>query len=134
MKDDNRTELIITTVTKNGVGESFFSERPVELNGKESRMLSDRIPALNFRLRSSSPEYSSDWHVAGDPTLLLILKGRILIELRTGEKKNFSEGEMFIAEDYLDGVEFDTLKHGHRAEVDGAKELQVLHLKLSERS
>lgn len=125
----------ITSVTNNGQGSSFFSSRDVVLNGDEERMLSDQIPALNFRLRSSSSSYTSDWHVAGDPTLLVMLAGTIRIHLRNGDFRDFSEGQMFIAEDYLaPDTLFDNVLHGHRAEVVGGHEISVLHLKLNKRN
>ena len=97
-------------------------------------MLSEQIAAVNFRLRTSDVSYASDWHVAGDPTLLIILSGYIQIELRNGETKRFSRGEMFIAEDHLKNkVNYDENVHGHRAQVIGEDELQVVHLKLNKR-
>jgi hypothetical protein len=126
--------ITIPCVTSNGVGVSVFSERNVDLHGSNERMLSEQIPALNFRLRESDASYSSAWHVAGDPTLLVILAGAIRIELRGGEICEFSSGEMFVAEDYLAaGVQFDPDVHGHRAEVVGDESLSVLHMKLEKR-
>lgn len=96
-------------------------------------MLSDQQGALNFRLRSSDSDYASDWHVAGDPTLLIILQGSIELSLRNGLTKEVGQGQMFIAQDYLaDGVEFGE-QHGHRARVLGDVQLSALHLKLSKR-
>jgi len=124
----------IASVTNDGHGASFFSAREIALSGSSHWMLSDQQQALNFRLRFSENGYESDWHVAGDPTLLLILRGSIEIELRDGSSKVFSVGELFIAEDYLDdGVAFDVELAGHRARVLGGDELQALHLKLSKR-
>ncbi len=131
--------ISIATVTNNGSDASVFSSREVVLQGDSVRLLSDQIPAVNFRLRASDQSYSSDFHVAGDPTLLVILSGVVRIELRTGQTRDFTCGEMFIAEDYLaQGVTFDNAVHGHRAEVVADKMaegevLQVLHLKLEKR-
>jgi len=122
-------------VTNNGNGPSEFSTRKMVLSGDELRRLSEQIPAKNFRLRTSSADYSSGYHVAGDPTLLIILSGTFRLELRTGESQEFGPGEMFIAQDYLEhGVEFDDSKHGHRAEVVGNAAASVLHLKLTTRT
>ena len=38
------------------------------MNGSPARFLSEQISAENFRLRNSHAKYSSDFHVAGDPT------------------------------------------------------------------
>ncbi|PCK07233.1 MAG: hypothetical protein COA42_15375 [Alteromonadaceae bacterium] len=127
-------QMPIKCVTSDGEGASYFSARTYDLSGDQERMLSEQIPALNFRLRQSGASYASGFHVAGDPTLLIMLKGRLKIELRNGEACEFSAGEMFIAEDYLAaGVVFDELVHGHRAEVLGGDEISVLHLKLEKR-
>jgi len=128
------SQITVCTVSSNGIEASYFGERAVTLNGDEQRQLSDQIDAVNFRLRTSGAEYQSGWHVAGDPTLLIMLSGAIEIELRNGQKKQFCTGEMFIAEDFLkQGVEFDDRQHGHRARVINKENIRVLHLKLSKR-
>ncbi len=130
----NSSIMKICTVTNNGESESSFGERTISLNGDEQRRLSDQITALNFRLRTSGSDYASDWHVAGDPTLLIMLSGVMEIELRGGESKQFKSGEMFIAQDFLgEGIQFDETKHGHRARVVNNEEVRVLHLKLDKR-
>jgi len=124
----------IPCISSDGRGASIFSVRKIELTGSLDWMLSEQQSALNFRLRSSASGYQSDWHVAGDPTLLIILCGVIEIELRSGATKQFSVGEMFIAQDYLfDQSEFND-SHGHRARVVGQEGLQALHLKLEKQA
>ena len=133
--NDDPSSMVISTVSNDGLGKSYFSERIIELNGDEHRRLSEQIAAVNFRLRKSDVSYASDWHVAGDPTLLLMLKGTMEIELRSGQTKAFGPGEMFIAEDFLDkGVAFDAKLHGHRAQVINQQGIHVLHLKLKKRT
>ena len=133
MNNDKQSQMTICTVTNDGKSATYFSEKQVALNGNEERQLSDQISALNFRLRTSDAPYASDWHVAGDPTLLIILKGIIEIELRNGTKKQFKAGEMFIAEDFLQtGIIFSD-KHGHSAKIIGEESIQALHLKLNKR-
>ena len=124
----------ITTISNEGNGPSYFYSRDIELYGSPERKLSEQQPAVNYRLRSSESSYSSDWHVAGDPTLLIILSGSVKIILRNGDSQEFFAGDLFIAEDYLaDQVQFDDSIHGHRAEVTGDQALAVLHLKLAKR-
>ena len=81
----NPSFIHIPTIENQGKLTSYFSEQSIQLNGSPERFLSDQISAENFRLRTSEPAYSSTWHVAGDPTLLIILSGIIRIELRSGE-------------------------------------------------
>lgn len=130
------TEKIeIPCVTSDGVGASFFSTREIELSGDESRRLSEQINAENFRLRTSGSGYHSDFHVAGDPTLLIILSGHLRITLRSGGHRDFVAGELFIAEDFMaKGVEFSDQVHGHSAELLGDQSLKALHLKLEKRA
>lgn len=123
----------ITAVTNKGDGESRFVTEVFTLNGDLSRQLTERIDCQNFRLRSSPVGYQSDWHVAGDPTLLIILSGSLRICLRSGESQRFTAGDLFIARDYLDAeVVFSDL-HGHSAQVEGSEPLSALHVKLATR-
>ena len=125
----------ITSIDNNGFEQSYFSHKDIQLNGSPERFLSEQLSAENFRLRTSDSSYSSNWHVAGDPTLLVILSGEIRIQLRSGESRTFSAGDLFIANDYLkQDVEFDNNLHGHRAEVLGIQELSALHIKLEKRT
>ena len=94
-------EVKFTSVTNDGYGASYFCKKSVELSGEPSRRLSQQIDAVNFRLRSSDTSYVSGFHVAGDPTLLIILSGTVRIELHNGDSREFNAGEMFVAEDYL---------------------------------
>ena len=134
MNESTKTTLSYTCVTSDGRNASYFGQSSYDLSGTTERMLTEQNDAVNFRLRTSSASYASGWHVANDPTMLVILSGCIELELRNGETKEFHKGDAFIAQDYLEqGVEFDDEKHGHKAKVLGDEELQVLHLKLRKR-
>jgi len=126
--------ITLPCIRNDGRDVSYFSERRIELLGDQARCLSEQIPALNFRFRSSPGCYKSGFHVAGDPTLLIILAGQIEITLASDESRRFGVGDLFVAEDFLaDGVVFTHGVHGHKAEVIGANQLQALHLKLAKR-
>ncbi len=130
----NDHSILVSAVTSNGVTGSEFSELEIRLTGDEQRRLSEQIAAVNFRLRTSSCSYKSGFHVAGDPTLLIVLAGCIRITLRAGDHRDFSMGQMFVAQDYLaDGVKFSPEIHGHRAEVIGEEGILAVHVKLSRR-
>ncbi len=121
----------IPSIESNDDFVSTFSEvahQKLEMGGM---LLTDRINALNFRLRESSPGYKTDWHIAGDPTLIIVQQGTLRISLQNGESQDFSSGDMFIAKDYLpQGIDLDKTKHGHRAEVIGEQVFRVVHIKL----
>jgi len=85
----SHSTINITCVKNDGKSRSYFEDREVNLSGSEERMLSEQINAVNFRLRTSDNNYQSEWHVAGDPTLLIMLAGSIDIILRDGTSKRF---------------------------------------------
>ena len=125
--------ISVPTITNDGLGGSYFSLREIALNGDLSRQLSDQIAAVNFRLRRSE-NYKAGFHVAGDPTLLVVLSGTMRISLPSGEYCDFTQGDMYIAEDYLAaGVDFQAGLHGHSAKTIGDAPYKALHLKLSRR-
>jgi len=112
-------------------GFSFFSDRQYSLEDYNGLFITDRIDALNFRHRVSEPGYFSSWHVAGDPTLIIVRSGILRIGLRDGEYRDFTTGDLFIAQDYLQPNEaFDDLIHGHTAELIGDDALLAVHIKL----
>lgn len=125
----------ITSINNNGIDASYFGSQEIPMTGSPARMLSEQISTVNFRLRTSDNSYTSGWHVAGDSTLLIVLSGCIRIELRDGQSKDFSSGQMFIADDYLNiEIKFNDEIHGHRAEIMGDEEFSAVHLKLEKRA
>lgn len=113
-------------------GVSLFTEEVYSLEDYNGLFISPRQEALNFRHRMSEPGYSSSWHVAGDPTLIIIRSGVLRIGLRDGSYRDFKAGDLFIAKDYLaEGVDFDSKIHGHTAKLIGDERLLACHLKLS---
>jgi hypothetical protein len=111
---------------------SYFIDRQYDLDDYNGLFISTRQPALNFRHRLSEPRYFSDWHMAGDPTLIIIRSGILRIGLRDASYRDFAKGDVFIAQDKLaDNSNFDKRIHGHTAEVIGEQQLIALHLKLA---
>jgi hypothetical protein len=116
---------------ENGI--SYFNEITFKKNDRNGMLLSDRILGQYFRLRESLPGYSTDWHLSGDPTLIIIQKGILRISLQNGIYKDFKSGDMFIAADNLpENIVFDPNIHGHRAEVFGDETLLAVHIKLAD--
>jgi len=111
---------------------SYFIEQHYSLEDYNGLIISPRQDALNFRHRMSEPGYFSDWHVAGDPTLIIIRSGILRIGLRDNSHMDFVAGDAFIAQDRLDNnTTFDKQVHGHTAQVVGEQKLIALHIKLS---
>ena len=113
-------------------GHTVWSERvwPIETRG--GMAISPRIDCSSLRLRTSEPGYTADWHVAGDPTLIVVQAGQLRLSLRDGSERTFSAGEAFIAADNVPEEQvFDDTLHGHRAEVVGHETLHAVHIKLT---
>lgn len=121
----------ISTIEVDNSFISIFSEVKHEKIQMGGMLLTDRIDALNFRLRESEAGYKTGFHVAGNPTLIIVQQGTLRISLQNGESKDFSAGDMFIAKDYLPKhIPFDKSIHGHRAEVISEQLLKAVHIKL----
>ena len=113
-------------------GHSAFSDVTYSLENYNGLFITERIDSLNFRHRVSEAGYFSSWHVAGDPTLIIIRTGTLRITLRNGDYRDFSAGNMFIAQDCLQvGEAFDNDVHGHTAEIVGKNSLSAVHIKLA---
>jgi hypothetical protein len=111
---------------------SYFIDQQYSLNDYNGLLISPRQDALNFRHRMSEPGYFSDWHVAGDPTLIIIRSGILRIGLRGNNFRDFAAGDVYIARDRLENdATFDKYIHGHTAQVVGEQKLIALHIKLS---
>ncbi|OEK01113.1 hypothetical protein BFP97_06145 [Roseivirga sp. 4D4] len=126
------TPFLITTIEVDEDFISVFSEASHPKHNRGGMLLTDRIDALNFRLRESAQGYSTNFHVAGDPTLIIVQQGTLRVSLQNGDSKDFGAGSMFIAKDYLPPeIQFDESIHGHKAEVIGEQPLKAVHIKLS---
>ncbi|MFT4809497.1 MAG: hypothetical protein ACI9LX_002846 [Paraglaciecola sp.] len=96
--------------------QSYFIEQQYCLDDYNGIFISPRQTALNFRPRMSEPGYFSDWHVAGDPTLILIRSGILRIGIRDNSYRDFGAGDVFIAQDKLTAnTSFNNNIHGHTA-------------------
>ena len=121
----------INIITTNDLNESIFGVKEFDSETRGGMLLTKRIDAKNFRLRESDAGYKTDWHLAGDATLIIVQSGILRIILQNGDFKNFKSGDMFIADDNLPkGVIFDSTIHGHRAEVVGDDKMCAIHIKL----
>jgi len=139
-KDKTNTYLLTLPILSSPIdaitrrtGHSVFTDQTLSLEDYNGLFITSRIDALNFRHRMSEPNYFSDWHVAGDATLIIIRTGTLRIGLRNGEHRDFCAGDMFVAKDRLQADEvFDEQEHGHTAAVVKNQVLTAVHIKLSE--
>jgi len=94
------SSVSVITICNDDDHQSIFSTSTLPQTAHGDMWISDQQTCLNFRYRSSPQGYESDWHVAGDPTLIIISTGCIELELRDGTKKLFIAGQKFIARDH----------------------------------
>lgn len=112
-------------------GTSIWKEAVWDEQTRGGMQLTPRISASSLRLRTSAPGYTTDWHVAGEPVMIVVQRGVLRIELRDGTARNFGPGQGFVAADRLKPDEsFDRARHGHRALVIGDDRLEAVHIKL----
>lgn len=125
------TNIIVPVLCNDNDGYSIFTEQQYPLDDYNGLFISDRVSALNLRHRMSELGYFSPWHVAGDPTLIIIRTGKLRIGLRDNSYRDFTAGDMFIAKDRLpEDTAFDNNMHGHTAQVVGEQQLSAVHIKL----
>ena len=123
--------FIVSTITTNDSGISVFDEIEFDVNQRGGMFLTNQIASKNFRIRKSNSGYETDFHLAGDATFIVILKGSLKIELQNGDYKIFSAGDYFTANDNLpENIIFDSKIHGHKASVIGDESLEAIHIKL----
>jgi len=121
----------ITCITCDENGVSIFTQKTYPKSERNGMYLSEQIGSKNFRIRESDVGYKSFWHLAGDPTLIIVLQGILRITLQNNQYMDFGVGDMFIAADNLPtNAEFNPKIHGHMAEVMGEIPLRAIHIKL----
>jgi mannose-6-phosphate isomerase class I len=123
---------IIPTITTNENGISIFEETDFSVHQRGGLFLTEQIGSKNFRIRKSDIGYTTDFHLAGDATFIIIQKGSLKIEMQNGDFKIFHGGDCFIAKDNLpEHIIFNNQIHGHKASVFGNEPLQAIHIKLN---
>jgi len=128
---DNRWTLPALVCDDAGVARWIDVHWPAEQRG--GMLLSPRLPAGSLRFRRSEPGYAADWHVAGEPVLIVVRQGTLRIGLPDGATRQFSPGDAFIA---ADRAPVDPARapgtFGHNASVVGDTPLLALHIKLAD--
>lgn len=115
----------ITRVHATADGESHFAGIDVSLiDAGEIGRLSEPVSALSVIFRENEPDYDFDWHCAPRRQLLVLLDGAIEIEVSTGEKRDFSGGDVLLLED--------TWGRGHRSRTTDGRSRRSLFIPLPE--
>ena len=128
---DEHDQYTLPTLVTSKDGKTVWTQRNWDKEIRGGMNLSPRIDCTSLRLRTSEPDYTADWHVAADPTLIVVRHGQIKLILRDASDRVFGPGDAFIAADHVpDGQTFDPTLHGHRAEVVGNEPFEAIHVKL----
>ena len=95
-------------------GNTHFEDREIELKDEgEIGRLSDTEAATGVIFRSTGADYDYDWHHAPARQYVVMLEGRVEVEVSDGEKRIFAPGEILLVDD--------TWGKGHRSRsTDGA--------------
>ncbi len=125
--------MTLPFLTNDSDGPSYFSDKELSENDYAGMMITPRVDSLNLRFRRSEPGYTAQWHVAGDPTLIIIRQGTLRIGLRDGSSRDFHSGDQFVAQDILSDHCLLNDAHGHNAKVIGDEVLLAVHVKLAQR-
>jgi hypothetical protein len=90
----------IVMIASDAAGNSYFKDETVKLTdkGKFGRF-SELQPAPGILFREAGADYNSGWHAVPNPVYLIILDGKIEIEVGTGEKRVFGPGSVIHAVD-----------------------------------
>src|SRR2546425_306883 len=97
----------ITRVYADEQGETHFAELDIELHPAGSiGDLSKPVPAKSVIFRLNDPGYDYDWHLAPQRQFIVLLDGKIEIEVSDGSHRPFGGGEILLMED--------TTGKGHR--------------------
>ena len=130
MNESADTHTLPTLVT-GADGRSVWIEHAWPNEPRGGMALSPRVGCSSLRLRQSEPGYTADWHVAGEPVLIVVRQGTLRIGLQDASHRDFHAGDAFIAADAIsDDQSFDDALHGHTAEVVGDALLEAIHIKL----
>ncbi|KTD09346.1 hypothetical protein SAMN02746073_2364 [Legionella jamestowniensis DSM 19215] len=79
-------------------GNSYFKTAKEELNPAKVGFTSSVIPAHKVFF-GKGPNKEQDWHNPAQKLFIIVLSGVMQIETSRGEIKNFSPGEILLAED-----------------------------------
>ena len=98
----------VTRVYADDRGESHFDEQDYALSpAGQIGALSERIAAKAVVFRENEAGYDYDWHVAPERQFIVMLDGKVEIEVSDGSRRTFGGGDVLLMED--------TTGRGHRS-------------------
>lgn len=110
--------ITATKISSDKRGKSFFSNIQIKLNDEgEIGFLSNPQKVESIIFRITSADYDYDWHNAPQKQYIIILEGKVEIEVGAGEKKVFEGGDVLLVED--------TEGQGHKSRAIGGKRKSI---------
>ena len=90
----------ITRIYSDSEGESHFNDVEIEMQdaGPIGR-LSKKLSVKGIVFRENDADYKYDWHTAPEKQYIIMLDGKIEIEVSDGEKRTFCGGDILLVED-----------------------------------
>ena len=88
-------------------GESHFEDVEVEFSEAcQHGSLSAPVAVSKLKFRKNPANYDHSWHTSPGRLYVVMLDGRVEVEVSNGQKRTFQGGDVFLAED--------TFGKGHR--------------------
>ena len=128
--DDSKAKTIKITRVYAEQGKSLFGELEIEtklgdLAPPAPQMgISAWFPAAQCQLTLQSPGWVGEWHYAPKRFLFCVLAGEFGVEVSSGERRQFSIGELVLVEDKPG--------QGHRSWVVGNTDLATAVVQLAD--
>ena len=81
-------------------GESHFATTNIALEPQGAfGALSADIPVSGLKFRENPSAYDHDWHTAPERLYVVMLDGKVEVEVSDGNKRIFKGGDVFLVED-----------------------------------
>jgi hypothetical protein len=93
-------EMKITRLFSDINGESHFEDIDIPLKSAgDIGSLSDVFPVEGLKFRENPGDYFYDWHPAPAKQYIVMLEGKLMVEVSDGEQKSFTSGDILLVED-----------------------------------
>lgn len=90
----------ITRIYSDSNGKSHFEIVEIELEeAGDIGHLSQKYPVKGIIFRENDADYDYDWHTAPERHYIILLDGKIEIEVSDHEKRTFRGGDILLVED-----------------------------------
>lgn len=110
----------VTRVYHDEMGETHFETAEMAAEEGEIGFLSEQLYPASMVFRDSGSVNDIDWHNASQHLYIVMLEGRVQIEVSDGEKRTFAAGDVLSMED--------TAGKGHKSSSPDGKGRSTLNI------